>query len=587
MIRTTNRGILLTLSEKAQKWRASTPVLRFADSVSRMQDSLLAGEKAAELLLVEDDEVDRMAVRRALVEAGANTRLTEEHDVAGARQALAASDFGCVLVDYSLPDGTGLDVVRAARARALPVVMLTGMDDQATALAALRQGAQDYLIKGRFTAEELAKAIEYAVARSRVRELEHRLEHSERLATIGQLAAGVAHEVNNPLQFLMANTDFIGEKLGLLERSFSAAIGQLREASPALAREFESVLSGHEVAGALSIMQRVGCENRDGLARVRDIVRSLKDFARVSRDEYCALDVNEVLNSVRAMVAGELRSCTEVRMDLGSTRRIAGDANRLTQLFVNLVLNACQASADDRPCCVTLQTRDCGDNVMVAVDDTGVGIEPDVLQRVSAPFFTTKSKGTGTGLGLTLCQEIAAEHGGTLSIDSALGRGTRVELVLPALDRADLVAQITSSPPQAPVARPVAPQHRARVLIVDDEPHIGRALVQMLSTTHDVVYAEGGHAALAMLKSGAPFDCVVCDLMMPDLDGPELQRLLNEHDPSLGELFVFATGGAVTDRARDFIESTENECLLKPFGKEDLLACIDRAVQRHRSSTSN
>jgi CheY-like chemotaxis protein len=206
--------------------------------------------------------------------------------------------------------------------------------------------------------------------------------------------------------------------------------------------------------------------------------------------------------------------------------------------------------------------------VTIDVTDNGPGMAPEILAKVFEPFFTTKGTGEGTGLGLAISQTIVTGAGGTLSVESALGRGTTFRVELPAAVEAE----------EAAPAAAVAPPRRARVLIIDDEVAIIRSLGALLEGEYDVVMMTSGREAMDALLGGATYDVVLCDLMMPNVTGMDLYEKLAQARPGAEAKLVFMTGGAFTDRARTFLAGIPNPCVEKPFPISELDAIIAKLI---------
>ena len=378
------------------------------------------------------------------------------------------------------------------------------------------------------------------------REMQARLALASRMASVGTLAAGVAHEINNPLGWLLANLD---EAQAVLRDS---ADPRLTEAAGLLARA------------------------REGAERVRSIVRDLGAFSRPGGDESQRADLRAVVESSAAMTSNEIRHRARLVMNVpASLPSVAGDPSRLGQVFVNLLVNAAHAIPEGQAARheirVSAGQEDPAGNgpVWVEVADTGPGIAPEVLPRIFDPFFTTKRVGEGSGLGLSICMGIVRGLGGEIRVESTPGAGTRFRVVLPA-------ALPSAFPAAIPAAEPVkvASGRRARVLVVDDEPLFAEAAGRLLAREHDVDVVNGGHAALRRIQEGQRYDVIVCDLMMPDLTGMALHDSLRISAPEQRDCMILLTGGAFTDAAREFIANTDLPTVEKAFATEQLLPAV-------------
>ncbi|UJR83266.1 PAS domain S-box protein [Sandaracinus amylolyticus] len=377
--------------------------------------------------------------------------------------------------------------------------------------------------------------------------LEARLAQADRMATVGTLAAGVAHEINNPLAYVMANLDLMGKQLSKLSAESEQDLGFFREAL------------GHS---------KEGCE------RVRVIVRDLRIFSRAEEDRRVPLDVNAVIESALNMAGNELRNRADVVRELRPLPPVLGDEARLGQVVLNLLLNAAHAIPEGTPRAHTISvaTADRGEWVEIRISDTGVGIPCELLGRIFEPFWTTKPVGVGTGLGLSIVHGIVRAHGGSIDVESEVGMGSTFRVLLPASRRA------SERPPRPQAAPPPsdAPVRASRILVIDDETRFGRALRASLGTHHDVQLATSGREGLGILLAGEEFDLVVCDLMMPDVSGMGIYDEVRRARPDLSERFVFMTGGAYTDQARAFFEHVTVPRLEKPFD----VAEVERLLRR-------
>lgn len=381
------------------------------------------------------------------------------------------------------------------------------------------------------------------------RELQARLLLADRMASVGTLAAGVAHEINNPLAYVIANIDIANGELRRLD-------------SPMVTRTLSAL-----------------AEAKDGAERVRRIVGDLKTFSRADDAIRERVDLRDVVESSINLAMNEVRHRARLTRDLGPVPRVEANAGRLGQVVVNLLVNAAQAipegAADRNEIHVCTRSDEQG-NAVLEVRDTGPGMPPEIKHRIFDPFYTTKPVGEGTGLGLTICHGIVSELGGSIEVESEVGAGSTFRVVLPRIEPSDRPVPKPSAAPVSTVTRP------GRVLVIDDEPMIGRAVQLMLDGVHDVTTMVSARDALARIERDGPWDAIVCDLMMPEMTGMDLHAAIAEKTPRLAERFVFLTGGAFTPRARAFLERSSNPLLEKPFETEALLEAIAVAMRRGR-----
>jgi PAS domain S-box-containing protein len=367
-----------------------------------------------------------------------------------------------------------------------------------------------------------------------------RIRLTERMASLGTLAAGVAHEINNPLTYVMSNVDLVVRQLG--------RVG----GDPATARLLADV--------------------HTGLERIRQIVGALKRVSRPDADTVEPVDVIHALESCMEMARGHIRHRGKLLRAYADVPPVLGNETRLGQVFLNLLVNAAEsldeAKRDRNEIAVKVEAS--GDKVTVEVRDTGAGIAAADLPHIFDPFFTTKAAGAGTGLGLFVCHGIVTSLGGGVAVESAVGLGTTVRVVLPVASRKPLAS--------AAVVPGVPEATRVRLLVVDDEPRLLETLRVVLADVHDVTAIPSARDALARLLAGERFDLVLCDLTMPEMSGAELLTKLEASCPEMARRVVFMTGGAVTDDDAAFLESLTKDHLQKPFRPPDLVAFIRRQL---------
>jgi PAS domain S-box-containing protein len=377
------------------------------------------------------------------------------------------------------------------------------------------------------------------------RNLTARMMHLDRMIAVGTLAAGVAHEINNPLAYVMGNLEFGTKEVLNMTRALRVEdAGRQREL---LLRSLE------DVNAALADAQ-------SGAERVRHIVRDLRTLSRGQDERREPVAIIPVLESALSMAFNEVKHRARLVKDFDAVPRVMANDSRLGQVFLNLLINAAQAIPEGRAGEneVRVRTRTAPDGTaIVEISDTGQGIPEDLRTRVFDPFFTTKPVGQGTGLGLSICQGIVRECGGEVRFETEVGKGTLFTVTLPAAP----AAAVAAAAMQEETDRS---GRRRRVMVIDDEPLVGTAVRRLLEHQHDVVVLTSARDALVRTASGETFDAILCDLMMPDVTGMEFLSLLRAQQESLADRVVFMTGGAFTPRARDFLESVPNRWIEKP-----------------------
>lgn len=374
--------------------------------------------------------------------------------------------------------------------------------------------------------------------------LQARMMQMDRIIAVGTLAAGVAHEINNPLAYVIANLEFLAD-----------AGRQGREQNPA------------ELKAALA-------EAREGAERVRKIVLDLKVFSHEEEKEKHRESVSlcGVIESSINMAWNEIRHRARLVKDFGLLPLVEANEARLGQVFLNLLVNAAHAipegHVEENKISVIARTDEEG-RAVIEVCDTGSGIPADVLPRIFDPFFTTKPVGQGTGLGLSICRNIVLEFGGDIDVESEIGKGTIFRVVLPPARE-----QRVASPASAPEPMADQPARRGRILIVDDEPAIGKAMWRILSREHEVVEAvTSAQAALDRLAVES-FDIIFCDLMMPEMTGMDFYEEVCLRFPERAGRIIFLSGGAFTPQAREFIDRVPNLKMAKPVDTPTLRSII-------------
>ena len=390
----------------------------------------------------------------------------------------------------------------------------------------------------------------------KVKELEAARSHlgvTERLASLGRLASGIAHELNSPLAVALTNVAWLREELpGVVGK------GGASRASPP-AKELFAALAEAEEAGQ----------------RMVQIIRDLMDFARDRADPEGAADLVTVLQHVQRLVAHEVRARARFSVEVPAAPvLVRGTPARLGQLFAHLVLHAAHAieegHAEENEVRVTLRTEDGG--ARVEVSDTGRGLSPEALAHVFDPFYAAWNGEDGaSGLGLGVCHGLAGALGGDIEVESAPDCGSVYRVRLPAATG------------EAPLTLGPRPRPRPRVLVVDDEPLVCASLYRVLSRDFDVVPHTSARHALSLLRAGEQFDAVLCDIMMPEMSGIAFHEELSRVRPALASEVVFLSGGAFTPSSQDFLRRMPNPYIQKPFLPAEL---VDLLADRCRAAAT-
>jgi two-component system NtrC family sensor kinase len=427
------------------------PVFLQAGAVGVYGSSEFMDEGDRRVLVVDDEEQVRDLLSNYL---GASYPCSKAASADEALQLLAEEPYALVIADVVMPGRNGIELLREITSRYpdTMVVMVSGIARTQRVLDAVRLGAYDYLLKP-CDLDVLSMTVERALERrallraaryykvdlerrneelrrskAELESLQAQIIQSEKMASLGQLAAGVAHELNNPAGFLYGNMEMLGELARGLER---------------LLRFYETVpLGGEEAARARAIKEEIGYETtlgdlrsivddcRDGAERIRDVVQNLRTFSRLDEAEFKKVDIHEGIDSTLRLLMrfyGDGR--VRLARDYGELPPVDCYAGQLNQVWLNLLVNAAFAVREGGE--VRITTWGEGERVVVRVSDTGRGIAPEHLTRIFDPFFTTKPVGEGTGLGLSVTYSIVERHGGEIAVESEQGRGTTFTVTLP------------------------------------------------------------------------------------------------------------------------------------------------------------
>ena len=394
------------------------------------------------------------------------------------------------------------------------------------------------------------------------KKLQAQLAMADRLASVGLLAAGLAHEINNPLTAVMCCLEMMNEDLTIFVDKLSIddeLIELLRRASIDLVEMNNSAKLAFE-----------------GTKRIRDIVANLRIFSHVDKNKMEPLCLNALLSSLVQVTKKEISCRGQLLEQYGELPQFAGNRGQMCQIFLNLIVNSVQsldesAKETNR---VTIRTWQKDGTIFTEIGDTGCGIPVTVKAKIFDPFFTTKGAGQGTGLGLAICSKILAEIGGTIAVESTFGKGTRVTVGLP-INEISSEADLTNT---TTVGGPVR-NKRGRILVIDDDGDVCRTMAKMLRH-HDVVTAYSGEEGRNILSNDDNFDVIFCDLMMPKVTGFDLAQWMKKERSGLCSRVVFMSGGVFTPADQKRVDELQMPLLKKPMNKKELNARLDQIMNK-------
>ena len=368
-----------------------------------------------------------------------------------------------------------------------------------------------------------------------------RLSRQEHLVTIGTLAAGVGHEINNPLSYILSNIELALDELRAMATTSTSR------------RELELI--------------EMLTEAHEGAERVRKIVLGLRALSREG-SAVVPTDIQQAVAISLNMTAHETRHKATVHTHLAPVPLVLADESRLSQVLINLLVNAAEAFVERDPGNnrITITTAlETDGRVSITVADNGPGIPIELQRRIFDPFFTTKPVGQGTGLGLSISQTIITALAGEMVLESAVGGGTEFRILLPAAPSSLSVA--TPTAPHSPAAR-------GRIMVIDDEPMVLRSIERSLEKQHEVLAVGDSREALQRIRGGEHLDVIVCDMTMPHLGGKALYERVLASDPPMAKRFVFVTGGATDGVTEAFLADVPNAKIRKPIDVGELRRVI-------------
>ncbi|HEX5658508.1 MAG TPA: response regulator [Polyangiales bacterium] len=525
------------------------PGREVSETAASSQTSSRDASSSSLIALIEDDDDIREALESLLSHAGYRvlpygSAETALRDMEGGRHP------DLILLDLMMPGMNGWQFRVEQRKRPalsdIPVIALSAdVSPYAAAIDA------DAYLKKPIDFERLCVVIEQIILSSERKRLAARAVELERIRALGLLVAGVAHEINNPLTYVLGNLELASSR----QRQLLASSDRSTSAGTKLFENIESA--------------------RDGAERIAFIVRLLSTFVRGSSDETQEIDVLRALDAAARLAMQHIRTRARLKLELASLPAVRANEARLAQVFLNVLINAAQAIPDGTPDQNEIRVRATheGEHIVITIQDTGCGIAPELTSRIFEPFYTTKPADQGTGLGLSISRDVVVSFGGRITVESELGQGAtfRIELPIASAQRAH------PSGPAPALSIPPPASEGQRILVLDDEPLIGDFLVGALEGNHVDVTVDGTEALKRAVDGN--YDLVLCDLRMPRMSGIEFYNELGRRRPDLLAAFVLMTGAAVDEELSRFLATNKVAVLRKPFDMGELKQVVARSAR--------
>ena len=403
------------------------------------------------ILVVEDDDAHAEAIRRALKASGMKCSIDVVDTLQGFRDYAARQPPDIAIMDLNLPDGRAVEALSSpSEGRPFPILLMTSYGNEQMAVEAIKAGALDYIVKSPESFASMASTLERSLREwkllqdkkmmeKQLRESQAHVIQQEKMASIGLLAAGVAHEINNPIGYITSNLNSLGKYTDKLVRFIEFQEQALEKCADETTRAAVADLKQQiKLDYLIPDLRELIIETLDGSRRVSKIVQELQSFARADGNESVLCDLNEMIRSTINVVRNEIKYVAELELRLADMPQLLCRPQLISQVLMNLLLNASHSIQENG--LITLATEQVGDAVEISVADNGCGISAEHLEKIFEPFFTTKDNGKGTGLGLAISSDIIKKHGGELLVQSTVGVGTTFTFRLP-IDPAKWIAQ--------------------------------------------------------------------------------------------------------------------------------------------------
>ena len=523
-------------------------------------------DRSIKVLLIEDNPGDARLIEEILWEATRSSLpvvrytfdLECEECLEDGLKRLKAGGVDVALVDLSLPDSQGLETFAKVRDQALgvPIILLTGLDDEELAVRTVQEGAQDYLVKGQVDNHLLPRAIRYAIERKRAEEerkaLEEQLFQSQKMEAIGTLAAGIAHDFNNILTAVIGYAELLETHPDMPETA-KTDLGQIME----------------------------------GGQRAAHLIRQILDFSRKSIIQRQPLDMVAFLKETLRFLQRTIPENIDIVLEIGADMYpVHAGPTQLHQMITNLAVNARDAmpeggelrfrlsrlalTSDDRP---PLAEMGLGGWVELLVSDTGAGIAPENLPQIFDPFFTTKEVGEGSGLGLAQVYGIVTQHEGYIDVKSEVGEGTTFTIYLP-------VRNPRRQEARAEPEETFSDGHGETILVVEDDPFVVDLIEKMLRRLgYQVLMAGRGEDGLKVYSEHREeIALVLTDLVMPGMGGVELFHALREQDPEVKVAVM--TGYPLENEGERLLSQGLLGWMQKPLNLSKLRQMVGKAFRK-------
>jgi|GEM_PF-3681067 len=406
--------------------------------------------------------------------------------------------------------------------------------------------------------------------------IENQLVQSEKLTSIGQLAAGVAHEINNPLSFVMTNTSQLSKYVTSMKKMIDWLREQVREhGDDKTVSELRKLEEELAISYIDEDLEDLLSESLEGMVRIRNIVADLRKFSHMGEDETEFVDLNEVVKSAINMARSEVRLYGKLETDLGSVCGFWGNWGRLAQTLLNIIINAAHSLPEDNQNNhIKVMTGQEDEWVYVSISDTGEGISAEGLEKIFDPFYTTKKAGEGSGLGLSICKDVLRRHGGDIKVESEQGKGSTFTLWIPLETGLEPVKVKEAEEEQKAMSDSVT------LLVVDDEKSVLSSFKRLLGLEYRVELAQTVEEARRTISADPHgIDLVLCDLIMPGENGKDLYLEVKEKWPELEPRFLFFTGGAYDPALKEFAAQMEHRTLQKPLKGDELTDLIKEKLE--------